>query len=81
MKSINEIKNQVESIYKTLNEWVSEGTTPLLDSAFPEHDGVADIDVISDMMLLRQSLNSLSKACEIGADHLTNVIVLTEQDN
>ena len=44
--------------------------------AYPDRDGVQDPDVISDMMLLRDTLQSLSKACDIWTKQLTEVIQL-----
>lgn len=46
----------------------------MLDLAYPKKDGEQDADVISEMMLLRQSSNRLSKACNILSGKLTDVI-------
>ena len=46
----------------------------MIDLAYPNHDGVQDAEVVSEMMLLRQSANSLSVACNILTGKLTEVI-------
>lgn len=74
MNDINEIRNAVEAIYAKLNNWASEGSIPLLDKAYPNHDGIADHEAIAEMMMLQQSLNSLSKACELGIGNLSRII-------
>ena len=53
---------------------MSEGLITLLDLAYPNHDGVQDADVVSVMMLLRQTLNSLSVACQNWIDKLSEAI-------
>ena len=65
-----------EGVYQIINDRMSEGICELLDMAHPNHDGVQDPDVISDMMLLRDTLQSLSKACDIWTKQLTEVIQL-----
>lgn len=65
-----------EGVYQIINDRMSEGICELLDMANPNHDGVQDPDVISDMMLLRDTLQSLSKACDIWTKQLTEVIQL-----
>lgn len=46
----------------------------MLDLAYPKHDGEQDADAVADMMLLRQSANGLSKACNILVEKLTDAI-------
>lgn len=65
-----------EGVYQIINDRMSEGICELLDMAYPNRDGVQDPDVISDMMLLRDTLQSLSKACDIWTKQLTEVIQL-----
>lgn len=72
------IREKVESIYSILNDWNTEGKTQLIDAAFPNKDGVADNETISEMMLLCESLNSLIKASELGIKNLTEVIEMAE---
>lgn len=69
-----------EGAYQIVNDRMSEGICELIDMAYPNHDGVQDPDVISDMMLLRDTLQSLSKACEIWTKQLTEVIQLDGQN-
>lgn len=61
---------------KLSNDRMSEGICELIDIAYPNHDGVEDPDVIADMMMLRDTLQSLSKACDIWTKQLTEVIQL-----
>ena len=65
-----------EGVFQIINDRMSEGICELLDMAYPDRDGVQDPDVISDMMLLRDTLQSLSKACDIWTKQLTEVIQL-----
>lgn len=65
-----------ESAYQIVNDRMSEGIYELLDMAYPNEDGVQDPDVIADMMMLRNTLQNLSKACDIWTKQLTEVIQL-----
>lgn len=65
-----------EGAYQIVNDRMSEGICELIDMAYPNHDGVEDPDVIANMMLLRDTLQSLSKACEIWTMQLTEAIQL-----
>lgn len=65
-----------ESAYQIVNDRMSEGICELLDMAYPNKDGVQDPDVIADMMMLRNTLQNLSKACDIWTKQLTEVIQL-----
>ena len=65
-----------EGAYQIVNDRMSEGICELIDMAYPNHEGVQDRDVIADMMMLRDTLQSLSKACDIWTKQLTEVIQL-----
>lgn len=65
-----------DGVYQIINDRMSEGICELLDMAYPNQDGVQDPDVIADMMMLRDTLQSLSKACDIWTKQLTEVIQL-----
>ena len=65
-----------EGAYQIVNDRMSEGICELLNMAYPNQDGVQDPDVIADMMMLRDTLQSLSKACDIWTKQLTEVIQL-----
>lgn len=74
-----EIINNANEVYNLLNEFITQGVTPLLGRVFPEHDGKADHAAAADMVELRQSLRSLEIACEIGIKHLSEVIATYEE--
>ena len=65
-----------EGAYQIVNDGMSEGICELIDMAYPNHDGVQDPAVIANMMMLRDTLQSLSKACDIWTKQLTEVIQL-----
>lgn len=65
-----------DGAYQIIKDRMSEGICELIDIAYPNHDGVQDPDVIADMMMLRETLQSLSKACDIWTKQLTEVIQL-----
>ena len=69
-----------EGTYQIVNDRMSEGICNLIDIAYPNHDGEQDPEVIADMMLLRDTLQSLSMACEIWTKQLTEVIQLDGQN-
>lgn len=73
-ENLNTAKNEVEKVYELINDLISNHGLEMIDLAYPNHDGVQDADVVSDMMLIRQSANSLSKACNILVKKLTDVI-------
>lgn len=71
---VTNVRDNAEKAYEVINDLISNYDLELLDLAYPNHDGKQDADVISDMMLLRQSANSLAKACELLVGKLTNAI-------
>lgn len=77
-ENLNTVNNELEKAYEFINDLVSNHGLEMIDLAYPNHDGIQDADVVSDMMLLRQSANSLSKACNILVNKLTYVI---EEEN
>ena len=74
MENLNKIREKVESTYATLNHFITDGVLPLLDMAYPEHDGKQDAYVVSDMVSLRDSLHSMIKACQLSIDNLNRAI-------
>ena len=74
-------RKTAECAYQVINDHMSEGLVTLLDLAYPNHDGVKDADVVSDMMLLRQTLKSLSDACQIWIDKLSEAIGEETEEN
>ena len=65
-----------DGAYQIINDRMSEGICELLNMAYPNKDWVENPDVIADMMMLRETLQSLSKACDIWTKQLTEVIQL-----
>lgn len=74
IRNIKETIAEVDKLYQVINDLVSEGLVPLVDIAYPQHDGEQDAEAVADMMALRQSANALAKACNILVDKLTDVI-------
>ena len=79
-KDIVTAKNKVEDVFHLLNYLISFNGLDMLDLAFPEHDGKPDDEVVAEMMLLRQSTNSLSDACKILVRRLTSVIEIADKN-
>lgn len=73
-ENLNIVNNEVEKVYELINELISNHSLDMLDLAYPKHDGEQDADAVVDMMLLRQSANGLSKACNILVEKLTDAI-------
>lgn len=73
-ENLNTLYNEVEKAYGFINDFLGNHGLDMIDLAYPNHDGVQDADVAADMMLLRQSTNSLSKACNILVKKLTDAI-------
>ena len=71
---MEEIINQAETFYTLLNEFVSQGTIPLMDAAYPQHDGNQDAEVAAEMMQLRRVLSGIATGCEMAIDHLNSAI-------
>lgn len=69
-----EVKNKAENAYEAINDLISHYGIEMIDLAYTEHNGEQDADVIAEMMLLRQSVNSLSTACNLLVNKLTDVI-------
>lgn len=74
IKNIKKMTADADKQYHIVNDLVSEGLVPLIDIAYPQHDGEQDAEAVADMMALRQSANALAKACNILVDNLTDVI-------
>lgn len=67
-------RNKVDNVYESINDLVSNHSIDMLDLAYPNHDGKQDADAVAEMMLLRQSANSLSKVCSILVSKLSDAI-------
>lgn len=72
-------KNKVENVYQLVNDLISYHGMEMLDLAFPKHDGKPDDEVVAEMMLLRQSANSLSDACKLLVSKLTDAIEVEDE--
>lgn len=73
-ENLIEVKNKAEKAYEAINDMISNYGIEMIDLAYPKQDGEQDAEVISEMMLLRQSVNSLSTACNLLVNKLTDVI-------
>lgn len=78
-ENLIEVKNKAEKVYEAINDLISNYGIEMIDLVYPKHDGEQDADVISEMMLLRQSVNSLSTACNLLVNKLT-VVIGDEED-
>ena len=67
-------RGKAEKAYELINDLISNHSLDMLDLAYPNHDGVQDAEVVSEMMLLRQSANSLATACNYLVGKLTDAI-------
>lgn len=76
-EQIKKLNNDVESVYKRLNEFIS--VEDLVEIAYPNLDGIADDNAIADMMLLRDNLSSLLKVTNKMAENLSRVIGIYEE--
>lgn len=74
IQEIQEIEQNVSKVYGMLNELVSNHQVELIDLAFPNHDGVQDDKTVGELMYLRQSVNSLKRACEMAIGTLNDAI-------
>lgn len=73
---IKKLNNDVESVYKRLNEYTS--FEDLIEIAYPNLDGIADDKVIADMMLLRDKLFALRNVADMAEEKLSMVIGIYE---
>ena len=74
MATIQEFTKAAETFYRMLNEFASKGNLHLIDLAYPNHDGIADDNVVADIMLLRDCLNAIKNGCEISINDLSRVV-------
>lgn len=77
-EEISELRKNIDNTYGEINDMISFKGIELIDLAYPNHDGNQDADAAAEMMLLRQSANSLKNACEILIKKLTDVIELSK---
>lgn len=68
------IANAVETAYEKLNNSDLSSISALTDLATPNHDGIKDTNAVADLMLLRESLNSLAKLSKLWIENITEVI-------
>lgn len=66
--------------YEMTNEANSVCATEWLDLRFPEADGKEDEEVTAEMLLLRDLVNSLARACEMLTEKLTEVVEVGEEE-
>lgn len=67
---IKKLYEQADKVYNTINHWNGEGDIAILDRLFPKHDGVRDDEFAAELMMLRQSMYSLAKACNLGIEQI-----------
>mgnify|MGYP006891096591 CR=1 FL=1 len=73
-KNLTDVKNKAEKAYELINDLISHHSLDMMDLAYPEHNGEQDADAVAEMMSLRQTANSLSVACNILVNKLTDII-------
>ena len=73
-KNLTDVKNKAEKAYELINDLISHHSLDMMDLAYPGHEGKQDADVVAEMMSLRQTANSLSVACNILVNKLTDII-------
>lgn len=74
---IEELKKaglKADEMYAIVNGLISGNGLSLLDLAYPKHDGHQDANAVGEMMYLRNTINSLAKACDILTNKLTEAI-------
>lgn len=65
------LTEKADRLYSEINQFNGEGILPLSDMVYPKHDGIPDHEAAARLSQLRQSLYSLSRACQLAIDHLT----------
>lgn len=80
MEKILELTKETGKTYAHVNEFISGSNLHILDLMFPNHDGKSDPEAVANVMLLRENLHSLCKACEMAVKQLTEDIELTETE-
>lgn len=73
-------KNKVKNVYQLVNDLISYHGMEMLDLAYPKHDGEQDAEAVAEMMLLRQSANSLADACKLLVSKLTDAIEVENEN-
>ena len=73
-------KNKVENVYQLVNDLIRYHGMEMLDLAYPKHDGEQDAEAVAEMMLLRQSANSLADACKLLVSKLTDAIEVENEN-
>lgn len=80
IKNIVSARNKVDDIYQLiLCQIIGYNSYELLDLAYPKHDGKQDAEAVAEMMLLRQSANSLAETCRILVRKLTDAIEVEDE--
>jgi hypothetical protein len=72
-----QIIKEANNLYNQLNQNIG---TDFIDAIYPNHDGVADHNAAAKLMELRQSLYSVTQACDMVISHLTEAIDLYDEN-
>lgn len=78
---ILDLRNKVDNVSSLIDSFFAEGAFPLLIKLYPNLDGVINEEQEANMMLLRDSLNSLANMCDFGVERLSAVLELDANDD
>lgn len=70
MEKIINITKEVDAVYALVNDFISEGKLPIMNLVYPNRDGKQDAEAVANLMMLQDSLNRLTQACEIAMSNI-----------
>lgn len=70
MEKIINITKEVDAVYALVNGFISEGKLPIMNLVYPNRDGKQDAEAVANLIMLQDSLNRLTQACEIAMSNI-----------
>lgn len=73
-KTVRKLLTKSEKYYSEINFFTSKGRHPLLDYAYPKHDGKQNPNNTAILYELRERINAIRTICEMITKDITDVI-------
>ena len=72
--TIKQQQTKADEFYALMNKTISQGVIPIIDAIYPKHDGKQNPYVAADYMILRDTLNSISRMCQNYIDKISEAL-------
>lgn len=80
MNKIEKLNIGAELFYKKLNDFLQVSSKELIETAYPQQDGIANADIIANMLQLRDTLYGIEMGCKKAIIELSEVIEIETEN-